>query len=203
MMFRLFFLSSLILLANIAVVAQEEELVVLSDDGTTITGTYDSATGVGSFLGIKYATIAHRFAPSQILELHNEVSAMAPGPACPQPRPIPQSDDCLFLNVFRPDGAAKGGLPVMVFIHGGGFVVGEGAKPEYNGKILAEEGNVIVVSINYRLGVFGLLVTEADGTGGMNPIGDQMNALQWIQDNIALFGGDPNQVTLFGNSIGG
>ncbi len=115
-------------------------------------------------------------------------------------------EDCLFLNVWSPAADDKR-RPVMVWIHGGAFAAGSGSGPMYDGTSFAEKGDVVVVTFNYRLGVFGFLhVGEAGGDdfagSGNCGIQDQVAALQWVQDNIAKFGGDPNQVTVFGESAG-
>jgi para-nitrobenzyl esterase len=120
--------------------------------------------------------------------------------------PLPKSEDCLTLNVFAPAQAKS--APVMVWIHGGGFVNGSGTAALYDGAAVARQG-VVVVTLNYRLGRFGFfahpaLTAEADGA----PVGnyglmDMIAALKWVQANIGRFGGDPRQVTLFGESAGG
>ncbi len=138
------------------------------------------------------------------------------GPSCPQleadfTRPLgPTSEDCLFLNVWSPRKAAK--LPVMVWIHGGGYTIGSGSQPVYDGAALARRG-VVLVTLNYRLGRLGFfahpaLKAEHDAKypqepQGMYGIMDQIAALQWVQRNIAAFGGDPGNVTIFGESAGG
>lgn len=119
------------------------------------------------------------------------------------------SEDCLTVNVFAPQGAraAAGGLPVMVWIHGGGFAIGSASQPVYDGGRLARDGGVIVVTVGYRLGSLGFL-RLCDATGGRIPatgnegLLDQVAALEWVQRNIAAFGGDPGRVTLFGESAG-
>jgi para-nitrobenzyl esterase len=119
----------------------------------------------------------------------------------------PQSEDCLYLNVWTPGLDAKR-RPVMVWIHGGGFTIGAGSQPIYDGSVLARRGNAVVVTINYRLGALGFL-RLADATGGRIPSSgnegmlDQIAALEWVRDNIAEFGGDPANVTIFGESAGG
>ncbi|WP_293353553.1 carboxylesterase family protein [Phenylobacterium sp.] len=137
------------------------------------------------------------------------------GPACPQPErgdggagaPPAQSEDCLTLNIYAPKGARN--LPVMVWIHGGAFRLGYGAAPVYDGAALARQG-VVLVTINYRLGLLGffahpsLTATAPPG----EPLGnyglmDQLAALRWVKANIAAFGGDPRNVTAFGESAGG
>lgn len=116
---------------------------------------------------------------------------------------IPASENCLFLNVWTPgpDDAAR---PVMVWIHGGGFQSGSGAVPWYSGSRLVAAGDVVIVTINYRLGVLGFLHLGDDVPGSGNAgILDQVAALEWVRDNIAAFGGDPAAVTIFGESAGG
>ena len=116
-----------------------------------------------------------------------------------------QSEDCLYLNVWTPacDDARR---PVMVWIHGGAFVLGAGSHGVYDGTGLAELG-AVVVTINYRLGAFGFLALELTSEGapgsGAEGIADQILALDWVRRNISSFGGDPNNVTLFGESAGG
>jgi para-nitrobenzyl esterase len=119
----------------------------------------------------------------------------------------PQSEDCLNLNLWTP-GLDRARRPVMVWIHGGGFTIGAGSQEIYNGSVLAKRGDVVIVTINYRLGPLGLLRLN-DVTGGRIPSSgnegllDQIAALQWVRDNVAEFGGDPDNVTIFGESAGG
>ncbi|HVN64907.1 MAG TPA: carboxylesterase/lipase family protein [Candidatus Binataceae bacterium] len=119
----------------------------------------------------------------------------------------PRSEDCLYLNIWTA-GLSGAKRPVMVWIHGGGFSIGAGSQNIYDGAVLARRGDTVVVTINYRLGPLGLL-RLVDVTGGRIPssgneaILDQIAALKWVQDNIAEFGGDPSNVTIFGESAGG
>jgi para-nitrobenzyl esterase len=134
------------------------------------------------------------------------------GPICPQP-PLagtapaePMDEDCLFLNVWSPHDAH--GLPVMVWIHGGAYFVGSGSAPNYSGSHLAAKGPAVVVTLNYRLGYRGYLdlsmLPGAEGRFDTNlGIRDQIAALSWLRDNIDAFGGNPNNVTIFGQSAGG
>ena len=121
--------------------------------------------------------------------------------------PRPASEDCLNLNVWTPTPAAGDRLPVMVWIHGGGFQAGAGSEPRHDGTALARKG-VVVVTINYRLGVFGFFAhPELTRESGRNASGnygllDQVAALQWVRDNAAAFGGNPQNVTIFGESAG-
>lgn len=118
--------------------------------------------------------------------------------------PEPTDESCLFLNVWTP--GVDGRLPVMVWIHGGAFVSGSGSSKLYHGDRLAETGDVVVVTINYRLGALGFLhldhVDSAFAGSGNNGVLDQQAALEWVQTNIASFGGDPDRVTVFGESAG-
>jgi para-nitrobenzyl esterase len=119
----------------------------------------------------------------------------------------PQDEDCLYLNLWTP-GLDPARRPVLVWIHGGAFNMGSGSQPFYEGRILAARGNAVVVTINYRLGMLGFLNLNAV-TGGRIPstgnegLLDQIAALRWVRDNIASFGGDPQNVTAFGESAGG
>lgn len=141
-------------------------------------------------------------------------SAMQYGPAAPQPResffpamsPPVIDEDCLYLNVWTPR-VDDGKRPVMVWIHGGGFLSGASSLPWYRGETLAANHDVVVVSINYRLGALGFiyldqLVDEELGAASNLGIRDQIAALEWVRDNVEAFGGDPNNVTIFGESAG-
>jgi para-nitrobenzyl esterase len=142
--------------------------------------------------------------------------ANRPGPAAPQyalpwfgwlsAAGVPPGEDCLSLNVWTP-GLDAARRPVLVWIHGGGFLVGSGATPVYNGRDLAQRGAVVVVTINYRLGALGYVHLGrlyGDGFEECTNIGvrDQIAALEWVRDNIDRFGGDPGNVTVFGQSAG-
>ena len=135
------------------------------------------------------------------------------GPVCPQPTdpriPIdlgaPQGDDCLTLNVWASSDTGPGdGKPVMVWVHGGAYILGSSAQPLYHGRALAGSGEAVIVTVNYRLGALGFLDLSSFGeTFGTNlGLRDVLFALQWVRDNIAGFGGDPARVTLFGESAG-
>lgn len=117
----------------------------------------------------------------------------------------PFSEDCLFVNVWTPAAQQDARRPVLVWIHGGAFAGGSGAVPVYDGAALARRG-IVVVSLNYRLGVFGFMahpaLTAEAGTSGNYGLMDQVAALQWVQRNIARFGGDPGRVTIAGQSAG-
>ena len=123
------------------------------------------------------------------------------------PKPLTTSEDCLYLNVWTGNLGRSAGQPVMVWIHGGSNLNGEGSSPWYDGAALAAKG-VVVVTINYRLGVFGfmahpaLTAESADHASGNYGLLDQLEALRWVQRNIAAFGGDAGRVTVFGESAG-
>lgn len=115
-------------------------------------------------------------------------------------------EDCLYLNIWTPDIKPEKPLPVMIWFHGGGYIVGHSHETT-PGQRLAKEGNVIVVSVNYRLGALGFmahpLLTAAEGSSGNYGLLDQIYAIKWIQRNIPAFGGDRNNITIFGESAGG
>ncbi|MEU5192345.1 carboxylesterase family protein [Streptomyces klenkii] len=132
--------------------------------------------------------------------------AGAPGPACLQlpvfgPGPVTGSEDCLYLNVTTPSGRARGrGRPVMVWVHGGGFTGGSGS--DYGTGRMAARGDAVVVTLNYRLGALGFFGHPELGDAPAFGLADQQAALRWVQANAARFGGDPRNVTLFGESAG-
>lgn len=139
----------------------------------------------------------------------DELDATALGPQCPQldaDGAFLGAEDCLHLNVWAPASAPATPRPVMVWIHGGGNSAGSASDPLYDGQILAETGDVVVVTLNYRLAQLGYLADaslEVDGSVGNYGTRDQVLALTWVKDNIAAFGGDPDNVTIFGESAGG
>lgn len=175
---------------------------------------------VTAWKGIRYAAAPVgdlRFRAPQPPERWTEIAdATVFGPACPQPifpnMPLdlgaPQGEDCLRLNVWassetRP-GAAK---PVLVWLHGGAYVLGSSSQTLYDGSRLVSHGDVVVVTVNYRLGVLGFLDLASFDTAGRRfdsnvGLRDAIAALEWVRDNIAAFGGDPRRVTLFGESAG-
>lgn len=160
------------------------------------------------YQGIRYAqapTGDARFTPPRPVEPWTaELDATRPGSACIQAEPtggVKGSEDCLTLNVTVPNRAAAAPRPVMVWLHGGGFTQGEGST--YDPRRLATEGDVIVVTVNYRLGALGLLAIPGLEGGGTFALADQQEALRFIQATAASFGGDPGNVTLFGESAGG
>ena len=175
-------------------------------------------SGVLLFAGIPYAAPpveGRRFRAAEPHERWTGVrEARKFGPAAPQvatggmtdPAPVRWDEDCLTLNVQTP-GLDDAGRPVLVWIHGGGYRNGQGAVPWYNGARFAAHGDIVAVTINYRLGALGFTDLSRFGpefaTSGVNGILDQIAAIEWVRDNIAAFGGDPTKVTIAGESAGG
>jgi para-nitrobenzyl esterase len=169
--------------------------------------------GVNVFKGIRYGadTARRRFMPPPTPEPWPDVrDALAYGPSAPQPSRSTEkpNEDCLFLNVWTPglrDGRKR---PVMFYIHGGAYNNGSGSSPLYDGVRLCRRGDVVVVSINHRLNAFGYLYLARFGGAELADSGnagqlDLILALEWVRDNIAEFGGDPNKVMVLGQSGGG
>ena len=173
--------------------------------------------GTTDFFGIRFAAppVGNlRFAaPTPPPAVPGTISAAAFGSPCPQSAsPFGSestNEDCLFLNVYVPGSGVSAGnnLPVMVFFYGGDFVYGEGSI--YDPSSMAVQGNVIVVTANYRLGILGYMASSALSAQSANQVSgnygfeDQLFALQWVRQNIGAFGGNPNDVTIFGESAGG
>jgi para-nitrobenzyl esterase len=171
---------------------------------------------IAKFMGIPYAAPpigqARWRTPTSAPERTEILAANKFGPSCPQAPgqifqpPIPNSEDCLTINIFTPARMDER-LPVMVWIHGGGLSSGTAADPLYDGSALARDG-VVLVTFNYRLGALGWLgsgILSGDEAGdGIGNYGmkDQIAALHWVHDNISAFGGDPDNVTIFGSSSG-
>ncbi|WP_202094540.1 carboxylesterase/lipase family protein [Sphingomonas aliaeris] len=162
---------------------------------------------VSSFLGIRYGRASRFRAATLEQKMRDEIRAVSFGPVCPQhTRRGPQSEDCLTLNIWTPDAHPGAKLPVMVYVHGGGYAFGSGNDPVSDGRQLAARG-VVVVTINHRLNVLGYLYlarlsAEFPDSGNAGQA-DLVLALRWIRENIAAFGGDPGLVTAFGDSGGG
>ncbi|HTO68574.1 MAG TPA: carboxylesterase/lipase family protein [Myxococcota bacterium] len=191
---------------------------------TTRQGRVDGVEqgGLVRFRGIPFAAPpagALRWRAPQPARPWSGVRRAADFGACAPQSPLPldilpafkiaetQSEDCLFVNVWTPgvDGARR---PVLVWIHGGAFAIGSGAQSIYDGAPLARRGGVVVVTVNYRLGPLGFLRLSELTNGripstGNEGILDQVAALEWVRENIAAFGGDPDNVTIFGESAGG
>lgn len=180
-----------------------------------VSGLHDKDSKTCAWLGIPYAAPPvgdNRWrAPQPAAPWSGVRETTAFGRGCMQSGGpmVSMSEDCLFLNIWRPDPAKRGTgkFPVMFFIHGGAYVAGSG-KDDPGGK-LAESGDVIVITLDYRLGAFGFLATpalrEEDPNKSVGSYGslDQVAAIKWVNDNIANFGGDPSNITIFGQSAGG
>jgi len=192
--------------------AAQPGIEILTDKGL-VRGTIRGSTRV--FLGIPYAAPplgASRWrAPGPMVEWTGVRDVSVPGPSCMQKgggRVGPVSEDCLLINVWTPNQGREKPLPVFVWIHGGGFEVGSSYNPMLDGQKLSEAGNIVVVSLNYRLGLLGFLAAaELSAESPSNSSGaygflDQLAALEWVRRNIASFSGDPSNVTLGGNSAG-
>jgi len=191
---------------------------IVKTDAGYLSGTQENGTWV--YRGIPFAappTGDLRWRPPAPVRPWEGVKvAKVYGDSCPQPSspdpssgdiPAAMSEDCLYLNVWTPAETAGGKLPVIVFIHGGAFGQGSGSLPLYSGAALAKKG-VIVVTTNYRLGALGFLAhpeldneSPADISGNYGLL-DQRAALDWVQENIGGFGGDPSRVTVYGESAG-
>ena len=187
--------------------------------GGVVEGTADAGTGVRAFKGVPFAEPPVgdlRWKPPQPVRKWKGVrQATQFGPRCMQApifgdmnfRSSSTSEDCLYLNVWTPAKTGKERLPVLVYFYGGGFVAGSGDEPRYDGESMARKG-IVSVTVNYRLGVFGFFAHpeltkesphKASGNYGLL---DQAAALRWVRQNIAAFGGDPNRVTIAGESAG-
>lgn len=219
---QIFGFSTLLFLALTLFASQTalaaSSLVVRTQDGR-VRGEWSSDQMVRIFLGIPFAAPPVgplRWAPPQpARHWHGVREATAFGPHCMQPtiysdmifRDPGNSEDCLTLNVWAPEAKKHEKLPVMVWIYGGGFQAGGSSEPRIDGTNLAHHG-VIVVSMNYRLGIFGffagsgLAAASPHHAAGNYGLMDQSAALRWVHNNIAAFGGDPNKVTVFGESAG-
>jgi para-nitrobenzyl esterase len=185
--------------------------VEVKAEGGRLRGRFDR--GVAAFLGIPYAAPpfgARRMRhPERPGRWEGVRAAVKYGPSCPQGGQSPQNvalfpevvipgNDCLNLSVWTPDPGGSG-LPVLVWIHGAMFMHGSGSVPSYRGTCFARDG-VVCVTINYRLGAEGFLYL-GDGSANLGLL-DQIAALEWVQTNIASFGGDPSKVTVAGQSAG-
>jgi len=182
-------------------------------------GATDKSSGVRSFKGVPFAEAPVgdlRWKPPQpVKNWEGARKADKFGPRCMQRavfgdmnfRSNGMSEDCLYLNVWTPAKSGREKLPVLVYFYGGGFIAGDGSEPRYDGASMAGKG-IVAVTVNYRLGVFGFFAhpeltkespNKASGNYGLL---DQTAALKWVRQNIAAFGGDPNRVTIAGESAG-
>ena len=185
--------------------------------------------GTAAYKGIRYATAGRWEYPTQVTSWEGTYDATQYGSCSYQPRAFydeelnekkyfyynefrkdasyTYSEDCLFLNVFTPDTAREGDkLPVLIYIHGGGYTGGCGHEKHFDGPVWPAKG-VIGVTLNYRLGLMGFVclpqLEEEAGHTGNYGLYDQMTAIKWVKDNIASFGGDPDNITIMGQSAGG
>ena len=194
----------------------------------TLQGTAGRVAGTAAYKGIRYATAGRWEYPKQVTHWEGVYDATRYGNCSYQPRAFyneeenlkkvfyynefrkgetyTYSEDCLFLNVFTPEDAGEGDkLPVLIYIHGGGFTGGCGHEKHFDGPVWPTKG-VIGVTLNYRLGPMGFVclpqLQEEAGFTGNYGLYDQMTAIQWVKDNIAAFGGDPENMTIMGQSAG-
>ncbi|KAJ4291794.1 hypothetical protein N0V90_009689 [Kalmusia sp. IMI 367209] len=159
------------------------------------------------FLGLKYASFPSRFTYSAYEAPRGNISALSYGPGCIQAAcSAPTcSEDCLYLNIWNPHLPADSRSPkkaVMLWIHGGGFTSGYGSDTTFDGGNMASRGDVVVVTINYRLSTLGFLALDNTTNRGNYWLSDQVAALDWVQNHIGDFGGDKERVTIFGQSAG-
>jgi len=186
-----------------------------------VTGTGEDGPNVCAYKGIPYAAPPVgdlRWRPPESAPKRSGVfQAVAYGPECNQTGMVPsyanggykpeRSEDCLFINIWKPK--KDGTFPVMVWVHGGGLMYGSGSEPMYRGDRPAAQKDVVVVSFNYRLGALGFLAhrdlsnEDLYSSSGNYGLLDQITALAWVKRNIKAFGGDPNNMTIFGESAGG
>ena len=206
-------LTSILVVLGVADAMADSPTRVIQTTSGPVRGVSDGV--VDKFQGIRYANStagANRWTPpSAPAPATTTFDATTPGSPCPQQvnqfsAPPPFSEDCLFLNVTTPaqSNGEDVGLPVWIFIHGGALVTGAGAA--FDPSVLVSTHNIIVVTINYRLGALGWLAHPAlDGVGiaGNYGLMDQQLAFKWVRDNIQHFGGNPNRVTIGGESAGG
>ncbi len=222
---RILLRATPIVLASMAFLqmAKADSLTVKTEDGK-VHGKLINNGLVRAFQGIPYAAPPvgdlRWKAPQPALKWKGDLDATKYGHHCAQNHVFDDmifqdaatpsdtgSEDCLTLNVYTPDkDKIKGKLPVMFWIHGGGYSGGSASEPRHNGDFMPQKG-VVLVTINYRLGVFGFLAlpelaAEQDGSSGNYGLMDMVAALQWVKKNIGEFGGDPDNVTIFGESAG-
>ncbi len=203
-----------VLLAVLA--ACSKQLIVTDTPLGQVQGYIEN--GSRTYLGIPYAQPPVgdlRWKPPQpAVPWPGPLDATGLADSCPQFAPpfniMMGEEDCLYLNIWTPEQKPRSPMPVMVWIHGGGFTAGKASYTARDGQRLAAQIGSVVVAMNYRLGVFGFLADRqlsaedsAHPTSGNYGIEDQAAALRWVRDNIAAFGGDPGNVTIFGQSAGG
>ena len=201
---------------------------IISTPCGAVQGTAGRVPGTAAFKGIRYATAGRWEYPKQVTHWEGTYDATEYGACSYQPRAFyneeenlkkifyyhefrkgetyTYSEDCLFLNIFTPDTAKAGDkLPVLIYIHGGGFAGGCGHEKHFDGPVWPAKG-IIGVTLNYRLGPMGFVclpqLKEEAGHTGNYGLYDQMTAIKWVKDNIAAFGGDPENMTIMGQSAG-
>src|ERR1700676_993082 len=215
---RLFCFLLMLVSLPVCVYAELDGPVAKPESGP-VRGKTSADGKVNAFLGIPYAVPPIGplpWKPPQSAPAWTEVrEVIAFGSRCMQARVFSDmvfrdpgiSEDCLTLNIWAPAGKITGHLPVMVWIHGGGFIGGASSEPRQSGEKLARKG-VLVVSMNYRLDIFGFFATSElveespQHAAGNYGLLDQAAALQWVHKNISAFGGDPNSITIFGEYAG-
>ncbi|MBN2708112.1 MAG: carboxylesterase family protein [Calditrichaceae bacterium] len=208
----LFILTAMMVLLIAGCKNMQKQPALVKVEGGMVQGTVDS--GLTVFKGIPFAAppvgnLRWR-APQPVSDWNTILQAdeFAPGPVQAWDSPSGKSEDCLYLNVWTPAESANDSIPVLVWIYGGGFNGGATSVPGYNGEHLAKKG-VVLVSIAYRVGRLGFLAhpelsaENEHHVSGNYGLLDMIAGLKWIQKNIAEFGGDPNKVTIFGESAGG
>lgn len=210
---------TLTLFAAVPVAAYASHPLVVKTDKGQVRGAFTMEGQVRAFKGIPFAAPPVgdlRWQPPQPAASWNGVrDATQFGDHCLQLvnafhtfRDPGASEDCLTLNVWTSANAKKGSLPVMVWLYGGGFRAGGSSEPRQDGEVLAAQHNIVIVSMNYRVGLFGffahpeLTAESPHHASGNYGLMDQSAALDWVQRNIANFGGDPHNVTIFGQSAG-
>jgi acetyl esterase/lipase len=194
-------------------VTDEVRQVAVLANNATIVGQREKSNSSFRFLGIKYASIPARFSHSTYLPPTpgSSISALEYGPRCIQAGcgstgEAPCSEDCLSLNIWTPylpnGNATAKKKAVMVWIYGGAFASGAASDTTFDGSSLASRGDVVLVTINYRLSNFGFLVLENTSLTGNYGLRDQSTALDWLRAHVGAFGGDENRITIFGQSAG-
>lgn len=215
------FLAALLMSMTCPISAQRNDSFPVQTTIETgiIEGLYDTRSGLQLYLGIPFAKPPVgdlRWKAPQPMEKWQgvrETKAFGPRPVQPivfgdmNSRSDGVSEDCLYLNVWTPAKSNTKNLPVLVYFYGGGLVAGDGSEPRYDGASMAKKG-IVTVTVNYRLNIFGFLAhpelskESPYGASGNYGLLDQYAALQWVQRNIAAFGGDPRKVTIAGESAG-
>ncbi|KAK3067745.1 hypothetical protein LTR53_015189, partial [Teratosphaeriaceae sp. CCFEE 6253] len=217
--------SAALAVCAFALAAQTKDPLTVDLGYAQYRGVADTSLGINTFFGIRYAaspTGARRWDVPYMIEHHNNydsntvMNATKYGPMCIQSKPYwnfsskaipdqPGSEDCLLLDILVPAKPANSRLNVMVQIHGGGYVGGNSQTYPGYALVLQSAGNIIYVSMQYRLGALGFLSGSEIRKNGVPNAGllDQRAALHWVQNHIGAFGGDPAKVTIIGGSAGG